>query len=67
MLVLDVASEVLPPGIRFLEAGWWLIHVLAVVLVYNYAYRRGRRDGRRDPSDRVRAKPVQDSDSPPAA
>ncbi len=37
-----------PEGLRFLEAGWWLIHLLAVALVYVYGYRRGRVAGRRE-------------------
>ena len=37
----------LPEGLKFLHAGWWAIHLLAVLLVYAYAYRRGRADERR--------------------
>ena len=37
----------LPQGLKFLEFGWWVIHVVAIYLVYSYAYRRGRRDERR--------------------
>ena len=33
----------LPQGLKFLEFGWWVIHVVAIYLVYSYAYRRGRR------------------------
>ena len=47
MLVLDAAGTVLPDGLRFFTAGWWVIHVLAVVLVFAYGYRKGRRDERR--------------------
>jgi hypothetical protein len=39
---------VLPEGLKFLHFGWWLIHALAVLLVWGYAYRRGRMDERRD-------------------
>ena len=39
---------VLPEGLKFLHFGWWLIHALGVLLVWGYAYRRGRRDERRD-------------------
>jgi hypothetical protein len=39
---------VLPEGLEFLKAGWWLIHVLGTVLVYVYAYRKGRADARRE-------------------
>lgn len=38
---------VLPKGLQFLQAGWWLIHLMAVVLVYAWAYRKGRGDERR--------------------
>ena len=37
----------LPEGLKFLQFGWWVIHVVAIYLVYSYAYRRGRRDERR--------------------
>ena len=37
----------LPEGLKFLQVGWWVIHLLAVLLVYTYAYRRGRADERR--------------------
>jgi ABC-type Co2+ transport system permease subunit len=39
----------LPEGLKFLHAGWWVIHVLMVLLVYAYAYRKGRADERRAP------------------
>ena len=38
----------LPEGLKFLQAGWWLIHVLTILLVYVYAYRKGRADARRE-------------------
>jgi len=39
----------LPEGLEFLKLGWWAIHVLAVLLVYSYAYRKGRNEsGGRD-------------------
>ena len=37
----------LPEGLQFLQLGWWAIHVLAVLLVYSFAYRVGRNDERR--------------------
>ena len=37
----------LPKGLEFLQAGWWLIHLVAVVLVFAWAYRKGRGDERR--------------------
>ena len=47
MWMLDAAGAVLPEGIRFFSVGWWVIHFLAVVLVFAWGYRRGRRDERR--------------------
>ena len=38
---------VLPDGLQFLQFGWWVIHAVAIYLVYSYAYRKGRRDERR--------------------
>ena len=32
----------LPEGLEFFKPGWWLIHVMAVVFVYVWGYRRGR-------------------------
>ena len=37
----------LPEGLKFLHYGWWLIHALAILLVWSWAYRRGRSDERR--------------------
>ena len=47
-VLLDVGGAALPDGLRFLTLGWWVIHLLAVVLVFSYGYRRGRRDERRE-------------------
>ena len=47
MILLDAAGSVLPPGIAFLRPGWWLLHALAIVFVFVYAYRKGRGDERR--------------------
>jgi hypothetical protein len=38
---------VLPEGLKFLAPGWWLLHALAILLVYSYAYRKGRSDERK--------------------
>jgi hypothetical protein len=53
--LLDIAGGVLPEGLSFLKPGWWILHVLAVALVFVYGYRRGRiaerreqREGRRE-------------------
>ena len=37
----------LPKGLEFLQAGWWLVHAIAVLLVFSWAYRKGRGDERR--------------------
>ena len=37
-------SDLLPQGLQFLQAGWWLSHALSIWLIYTWAYRRGRRD-----------------------
>jgi hypothetical protein len=34
----------LPEGLQFPKLGWWLTHVLYLLLVYSYGYRRGRRE-----------------------
>ena len=39
---------VLPEGLRFLQAGWWLVHAVTVLFVWSWAYRQGRADERRD-------------------
>jgi hypothetical protein len=39
-------SDLLPQGLKFLEAGWWVSHALAIWLIYIWAYRKGRRDER---------------------
>ena len=36
----------LPEGLQFLKLGWWVIHAIAVLLVWSWAYRKGRRDER---------------------
>ena len=47
LVLLDTAGTVLPEGLGFLRPGWWLLHVLAVVFVYYYGYRKGRGDEKR--------------------
>ena len=37
-------SDLLPQGLKFLQFGWWLMHALAIWLIYAWAYRKGRRD-----------------------
>jgi hypothetical protein len=38
----------LPEGLKFLQAGWWLLHAVTIWFVWVGAYRRGRKDERRD-------------------
>ncbi len=38
----------LPEGIGFLKLGWWVVHVIAILLVYQWGYNRGRGDERRE-------------------
>ena len=38
---------VLPEGLKFLQAGWWLVHAVTVWFVWQAAYNRGRTDERR--------------------
>lgn len=45
-------ASVLPPGLSFFKPGWWLIHVIAVVLLYAFAYRKGRLTERREQRER---------------
>jgi hypothetical protein len=37
----------LPKGLQFLQVGWWLSHAIVILLLYSWAYRRGRADERR--------------------
>ena len=37
----------LPDGLKFLAVGWWLVHAVAFLLVYQYGYNRGRGAERR--------------------
>jgi hypothetical protein len=38
----------LPEGLQFLRIGWWAVHVIAFMLVYQYGYARGRGAERRE-------------------
>lgn len=46
-MILDLGGVVLPHGIAFLRPGWWLLHLLAILFVYLYGYRKGRGDEKR--------------------
>lgn len=57
MLILEGAGSLLPEGLQFLRPGWWVLHALAVALVFAYGYRRGRTQERRERRERERGKP----------
>ena len=38
----------LPEGLQFLNSGWWVVHLLAVLFVWAIAYQKGRGDERRE-------------------
>jgi hypothetical protein len=48
---------VLPEGLEFLKLGWWLVHILGAWLVWSYAYRKGRRDERKEQRERTASAP----------
>ena len=41
-------AATLPEGLAFLAPGWWVVHGVAVALVFVYGYRRGRNAERRE-------------------
>ena len=43
---------VLPEGLEFLQGGWWVVHAIAVMLVYQYGFVRGRGEARREQRQR---------------
>lgn len=43
----------LPEGLEFLKLGWWVTHILFVVLIYSYGYRKGREAERRTQAARA--------------
>jgi len=53
----------LPEGLKFVQLGWWVIHAVAIYLVYTYAYRKGRRDERKV-REQAAPRSVQPEDSP---
>jgi hypothetical protein len=38
----------LPDGLQFLRFGWWAVHAIAFMLVYQFGYVRGRGALRRE-------------------
>lgn len=43
---------VLPEGLEFLKLGWWVVHAIMILLVYQFGYARGRGDLRREQRQR---------------
>jgi hypothetical protein len=63
-VILDLGGIVLPRGIAFLQPGWWLLHLLAILFVYLYGYRKGRGDEKR--ARRLREIEGRRANTPPA-
>ncbi len=42
----------LPEGLQFLKFGWWAVHAIAFLLVYQFGYVRGRGEYRREQRQR---------------
>jgi hypothetical protein len=38
----------LPEGLQFLQLGWWVVHVITVLFVYQFGYVKGRAAARRE-------------------
>jgi hypothetical protein len=55
---------VLPEGLGFLKPGWWMLHVLAVGMVFVWGYREGRDAEREERKQEERAR---QAGKPPAA
>ena len=43
---------VLPNGLKFLAYGWWVVHAIMFLLVYQWGYVRGRGAERRAERER---------------
>ncbi len=37
----------LPEGLQFLRLGWWVVHAVTILFVYQYGYVKGRGQERR--------------------
>ena len=46
----------LPEGLQFLKFGWWVVHAMALLLMYQYGYARGRGAFRREQRQREMAR-----------
>ena len=45
----------LPDGLQFLKGGWWAVHAMAFLLVYQFGFARGRGALRREQKQRALA------------
>ena len=43
----------LPDGLQFLKFGWWVVHSIAFLLVYQFGFARGRGALRREQRQRA--------------
>jgi len=50
-------SEFLPAFWQFLKPGWWILHILAVGIIYLGGIAHGRRRALRPPARREKADP----------
>ena len=46
----------LPEGLAFTKLGWWVVHVIAVLITFQWGYARGRGAERREQRQRDLAK-----------
>ncbi len=42
----------LPEGLSFLSLGWWVVHVIGMLVLFQWGYARGRGDERREQRQR---------------
>ena len=42
----------LPDAMRFLSLGWWVLHAIVIMLVYQFGFVRGRGEARREQRQR---------------
>jgi len=42
----------LPDGLQFLHFGWWVVHAIAFLLVYQFGFVKGRGEARREQRQR---------------
>jgi len=42
----------LPEGLQFFHFGWWVVHAIAFLLVYQFGFVKGRGEARREQRQR---------------